>query len=332
MPLPEWARAHGPPLYQARIRGSVEEFDVTEELGFEFTGDGEHDLLFVEKTNANTEWVARQLAKLADVPLRDVGYAGLKDRRAVTRQWFSVPRWHSPDWSRLATDGLRVIDLQRHQKKLRRGAHRGNRFRIVVRGERPAAEALEQRLGTIASRGVPNYFGKQRFGRDGQNLALANDWSRGKRLSRQQRSFAISTVRSFLFNGYLDARVRAGSWDQLVPGDLANLDGSRSVFPVDAVDDELARRCEQMDLHPAGPLVGAGSPAELAAVAHPGWLKALTDARVEPASRSLRLRVSDFRWSIAEESLVLEFALTRGAFATSVLREIADVSDSGRSD
>jgi tRNA pseudouridine13 synthase len=314
-------------LFSAVIRSEAGEFDVTEELGFEFNSDGEHDYLFVEKTNANTEWVSRQLAKHADVPARDVGYAGLKDRHAVTRQWFSVPRWHSPDWSRLEHEGVRVLDLQRHSRKLRRGAHRGNRFRIVLRGALPQRDELNGRLALIAASGVPNYFGEQRFGRGGGNVALADAWARGKKLPRHKRSFAISAARSYLFNQFLDARVRAGNWNRLLEGDVANLDGSGSVFTVSALDDDLLRRCEQMDLHPAGPLYGDGSSVSGVSAAHDSWLAALTNARVKPANRSLRLRVADLEWAAAEDSLALDFALGRGAFATSVLREIANVSN-----
>lgn len=327
MSLPDWTRAHGVPLFSASIRATVDEFDVTEELGFEFSADGEHDYLYLEKTGANTEWVSRQLARHADVPARDVGYSGLKDRHAVTRQWFSVPRWNAPDWSQLEVEGVRVLDQQRHNRKLRRGAHQANRFRIVLRGVLPDARALDERLETINALGTPNYFGEQRFGRGGSNITLADAWSQRKRLPRHKRSIAISTARSYIFNQILDARVRDKTWNQLIPGDVANLDGSGSVFSVDEVDDDLTRRSNAMDIHPTGPLCGDGTSPSVVPPGHDSWLKALTDARVKPAHRSLRLRVVDLEWSTGADSLVLEFVLGRGAFATSVLREIADVHD-----
>ncbi|MGB5625924.1 MAG: tRNA pseudouridine(13) synthase TruD [Woeseiaceae bacterium] len=146
-------------------------------------------------------------------------------------------------------------------------------------------------------------------------------------MPRHKRSFAISAARSYLFNQFLDVRVRAGNWNRLLEGDVANLDGSGSVFTASALDDDLVRRCEQMDLHPAGPLYGDGSSVSGVSAAHERWLAALTNARVKPANRSLRLRVADLEWAAAEDSLVLDFALGRGAFATSVLREIANVSN-----
>jgi len=324
MSLPDWARAHGAPLFSSAIRSTPEDFQVTEELGYEFTGDGEHDFLWVEKTGGNTEWVARQLARFAEVPAKDVGYAGLKDRHAVTRQWFSVPRWHNPDWSLVDIEGVSVLDVQCHNRKLRRGAHKANRFVIVLRGEGLSAhgDALLKRVELVRDAGVPNYFGEQRFGRDGNNLALADAWSAGKRLPRHKRSIAISTIRSFVFNEFLHARVTDGSWSTLLPGDKANLDGTGSVFDVESVDDELTRRCTEMDIHPAGELVGDGSECD-----NEKWLAALEKARVESGTRSLRLRASDLETNSGDDSIELSFTLGRGAYATSVLRELVDVSD-----
>jgi tRNA pseudouridine13 synthase len=299
----------------------AQDFEVTEQLGWDLSGDGEHDYLWIEKTNANTEWVARQLASFAGVPAKDVGYAGLKDRHAVTRQWFSIPRWHAPAWSELDIEGVRVIDTGRHLRKLRRGAHRGNTFRVVLRvEEQPDSDALAERLAAIRSDGVPNYFGEQRFGRHGGNLRLANDWAAGKRMPRHKRSLAISTIRSFLFNEALASRVAQGNWDQFVPGDQANLNGSGSIFQVTEIDEELRRRCDQMDVHPAGILPGDGSN-----IGPESWQRALAKARVEPGTRSLRLPVIDLTSTDTEDAVVLGFTLERGAFATAVLRELCTV-------
>ena len=327
MPLPDWARAHRGPLFAAAIRSQPEDFQVVEELGYTFTGDGEHDFLWIEKIGANTEWVARQLARHAEVPARDVGYSGLKDRHAVTQQWFSIPRWNAPDWRALDVDGVTVLDVQRHHKKLRRGAHKANAFCIVLRGENLSghSSALEHRLRVIQEQGVPNYFGEQRFGRAGNNLELADVFAAGKRLPRHKRSIAISTMRSLVFNEQLDERVRAGTWNQVLAGDKANLDGTNSVFDVEAVDDDLRRRCKALDIHPAGELIGDGSTRGPDA-----WLAALAKARVEPGTRSLRLRVRDLAWDIADDAVELSFRLGRGAFATVVLRELATVEDASR--
>lgn len=318
MELPDWPRAHGLPLFTARLRTIPQDFQVTEQLGWEFSGDGEHDYLWIEKTGANTEWVSRQLALFADVPAKDIGYAGLKDRHAVTRQWFSIPRWNAPVWEQLNVEGVRIVDVQRHLRKLRRGAHRSNTFRILLRlDERPDIAAMEKRLAVIKSEGLPNYFGEQRFGRDGGNLRLANDWASGKRFTRHKRGLAISTVRSFLFNEVLATRVQQGIWNQFVVGDLANLDGTGSVFDVLEIDEELQRRRKEMDVHPAGILAGDGSK-----IGPENWQNALGKARVEPGSRSLRLPVRDLSSEINETGLTLSFTLDRGTFATAVLREL----------
>ncbi len=330
MPVPDWARAHGPPLFAATIRQQLEDFVVDELLGFEFSGDGEHDYLLVEKRAANTEWVGRQLAAFAGVPARDVGYSGMKDRHAVTRQWFSVPRWNEPDWRRLEIDGVCVLEQRRHHRKLKRGVHQSNHFCIVLRGELSAASGIETRLAAIAADGVPNYFGEQRFGRGGANLAMADQWAAGKRLPRHKRSIAISSARGFLFNRQLEPRVREQTWNRLLPGDVANLDGSGSVFTVESVDDEIEQRCQAMDLHPSGILWGEGASKAGIAAEHLPWCAALENARAKVAHRSLRLRPQSFAWTMDAESLQLEFSLRRGSFATAVLREIAAVSDARR--
>ena len=327
MSLPDWSRAYGAPLFAADIRSVATDFQVVEELGYTFSGDGEHDFLWLEKNGANTDWVARQLARHAEVPAKDIGYSGLKDRHAVTQQWFSIPRWHAPDWQALDVEGVTVLDVQRHHKKLRRGAHKANAFRLVLRGENLSgcSAALEQRLRLIREQGVPNYFGEQRFGRAGNNLELADVFAAGKRLPRHKRSIAISTMRSLVFNEELDERVRAGTWNQVLAGDKANLDGTNSIFDVETVDDDLLRRCKALDIHPAGELIGDGSTRGPDA-----WLAALAKARVEPGTRSLRLRVRDLAWDIADDAVELSFRLGRGAFATVVLRELATVEDASR--
>lgn len=313
LPVPEWALAYGGPLFTARIRGQPSDFEVTELLDIEFSRDGEHDWLWIEKTGANTAWVADQLARHAGVSLRDVGYAGLKDRHAITRQWFSVrrPGGEGTDWEALDVDGVALLERVRHQRKLRRGAHRGNAFRIALRVD--AIEKyrgrLVERLETIAAGGVPNYFGEQRFGRNGSNVALGEAVLAGRRVSRSKRGIGLSALRSLQFNNELSARVEAGTWNLLQPGDTANLDGSRSVFSVGEVTDELMQRCAGLDIHPSG------------------TLSALEAAGVKASSRPLRMRVGQLQWAFDDGALWLEFRLGRGSFATAVLREIAELED-----
>ena len=305
--LPDWRRAHGPSLFQGQIRATAAEFRVDELLSVEFSGDGEHDWLQVEKTGANTDWVAQQLARHAGADPRDVGYSGLKDRHAVTIQWFSVRAPAATDWQALIVDGVRVLDRQRHRRKLRRGTHSANRFRIALRGQDlPAIQGpIEVRLALVGGQGIPNYFGEQRFGRDGGNLDLGRAALDGRRLPRHKRSLGLSALRSKAFNDELDERIAAGTWNRMLPGDTANLDGSGSLFPVDEVSEEIERRCVELDIHPTG------------------ILPALGDRGVAESRRPLRARVRELRWTIEGDALWLEFTLGRGSYATAVLREIA---------
>lgn len=295
-------------MCSCRIRTTPDDFVVTEQLDFEFSGDGEHDWLWIEKIGANTNWVANQLAKHAGVPSKDVGYSGLKDRHAITRQWFSVrrPSGEGCNWDSLDAEGVELLEQQRHQRKLKRGAHRANRFRIALRGDEinTVRDAIDERLEAIANQGVPNYFGEQRFGHDGGNIELGQAVLAGRRVSRHKRSIGVSALRSLEFNNELSARIDAGTWNRLVPGDKANLDGSGSVFEVEEVSDDLVQRCTEMDIHPSGEL------------------PALEKIGVKAARRALRMRAQDLNWKFEKEVLWLEFTLARGCFATSMLREI----------
>ena len=334
--MPDWARAHGEPLFDGIIRQRTKDFVVRELLGFEPSGDGEHDLLLVRKTSANTAWVARRLAAFAGIPSRDVGYCGLKDRHAVATQWFSVRRVGVLDWTGFDAEGVEILDVHAHRRKLRRGAHRGNAFRIVLRpiDNLPSSHLIDERLRVIRGRGVPNYFGEQRFGHDGANIELAQRLFDGERMKRDRRSIAISAARSFLFNTILDSRVRGDSWDRVIDGDLVNLDGSGSIFP--EAGDDLSERLASLDVHPAGSLWGTGAPqcadraaeVEEAAVRdHTRLSDGLIGMHITAGNRALRTRVGELEWVIHDDAVGLRFELGRGAFATSVLREIATVVD-----
>jgi tRNA pseudouridine13 synthase len=345
-----WPLAHGPAPATGRLRLAPEDFQVGELLGFAPDGTGSHALLTVEKREANTGWVAAQLARLAGCGVRDVGYSGHKDRHAVTRQAYSVPLppqadaaacldWHG--------EGFRVVAAARHGRKLRTGSHRGNRFAVTVRELAGGWTDVESRIATVRERGVPNYFGPQRFGRQGANLERARDWAAGGRAPRDraQRGFALSAARSHLYNRVLAERVRRGDWDRLLPGEAVQLDGSRSYFVAASVDETLLARLHGMDVHPSGPLPGdADSPAvdealeveREALVGETALLELLRRERVAAERRSLRLPVHALLATLdpGAATLRLEFELPRGAFATAVLHELlADAwDDAGGSD
>ena len=340
--LPDWARAYGPVSASARIRSVPEDFRVEEALGFAADGEGPHVMLTVEKRGANTHWVAGQLARHAGIPAREVGYAGLKDRHAVTVQHFTLnlDRKPEPDWSALPSEEFRVLKSERHRRKLKTGALEGNRFRLVLRELSAPVDTLLPGLESIKTRGVPNYFGVQRFGRGAANIEKAEAALSGKLRIHDRRLFSLllSAARSLIFNDLLAARVQAGNWDRLLSGEVMMLDGSHSVFRAEAPDAELQRRLAAGDVHPTGPLWGRGEPmtagevhaleAEVAA-GHPALVAGLVKVGVEMARRSLRLPVKDFAWQEVSEGLILEFFLPAGAYATAVLRELVDFEGDG---
>ena len=338
-------RASGPPIGRAVLRTVPEDFRVDERLGFEPSGEGEHLLLKVRKRGANTAWVARELARVAGVRPHDVGYAGLKDRHAVTTQWFSLParRGASAALAGARGEGWEVLEAHAHRRKLPRGALAGNDFRIVLRSFDGDREALERRVELLRQRGAPNYFGPQRFGRDLANLAVL----RGGPPPRDARGFVLSAARSLLFNAVLAERVREGTWDRLLAGERANLDGRNSNFLVESPDTVLEQRTATLDLHPTGPLWGEGDAGTRGAVAafeesivgrFPALTGLLRDARLEAARRPLRMVVQDLAlaWSPDGDGrdgpgrdCELRFSLRAGSFATVALRELIEAAPAG---
>jgi tRNA pseudouridine13 synthase len=330
-------RAHGAPLPAVQLKSTPEDFRVEEQLSFEPSGSGPHWLLRVEKRTANTRWVAAEIARLAGVPASDVGYAGLKDRHAVAVQWFSVPvlTTTADFWNSVRTDEFKVLEARANLRKLRRGALSGNRFRIRLRNVVWSREQLDLKLDALRAHGAPNYFGPQRFGREGYNLDRVASWvqSGDAPRGRADRSFALSAARSLVFNAVLARRVEAGDWSQLAPGDLASLDGSGSHFVVTAVDDVLRQRLRVFDIHPTGPLWGHGDLAtrgqalqhelevskQLAPVTDLLAAQGLTQER-----RALRCAVRELSFEREANTLTLNFSLGRGQFATAVLREICE--------
>ena len=171
-------------------------------------------------------------------------------------------------WQDVRGPDFEVLEAHPHTRKLPRGALAGNRFAVRLRpqdgdGTR-LGTLLAPRLADISRRGVPNYFGPQRFGRDGANLARTHAQLRSLRL--EERGFVLSAARSVLFNAVLAARVAAGTWEHFRAGDLANLDGRGSVFAVEETDASLPARCQRLEIHPTGPLWGEGEPPTRAAV------------------------------------------------------------------
>ena len=348
-----------PPLQRATYKTSATDFVVNEILPLEFTGEGEHLWLHIEKLGMNTAYLAKLLSEWADIPLRDVGYSGLKDRQALTTQWFSlrIPLRQLPDSEFAPIDigdneSVTILAQHWHNKKLNRGTHRANQFIITLRDielESDDKSSVEQHLANIGTTGVPNYFGPQRFGWNGNNIreALAlfarpapenrpqPKKSKRKRAPREQNSMELSAARSLIFNEILAARVRDGSWNTGLAGEVFNLDGSGSIFGSEAIDDALRTRVASGDIHPTAVLWGMGNDKvsgqaaqlEKNVVNNSALLTQLATGLeqrdIKAQRRALRLPIEDMSWKWSDEqTLVLSFTLTTGSFATSVLASL----------
>lgn len=333
---PQWPRAWGEPPGSALIRCCPEDFVVSEELGFAPEGSGEHVFLHLQKRNLNSMELLQRLSALSGVATRDIGYCGLKDRNAVTRQWFSVglAGRTEPDWQALEAPGnVQVLTVARHLRKLRRGVHRGNRFSLVLRDVAGERSVLEQRLQRLREDGAPNYFGEQRFGREGSTLQQARRWmGGGRKTTRSKRSLYLSALRAFLFNQLLAERVVAGDWNAVRPGDVCMLQGTRSLFSCESPDDAICQRVQRGDIHPGLPLWGGGQSSAAPERARQqreslAGDQAICDflegAGLELAWRPGRLLADDFCWQFCDDgTLQLDFALGAGSYATALLGEL----------
>ena len=338
--FPALAYLYGPPTATAALRTKADDFIVDEELSFTPTGQGEHLLLQVEKIGQNTQYVAKQIAAAAGLKARLVSYAGLKDRHAVTRQWFCLP---VPIKQQLAYDewnieGVRILQSVRHQRRLKLGSIKHNHFRIRLRGVSDPA-SVNARLKQIAQ-GVPNYYGEQRFGHAGGNLQLAAQLFAGQSIpDRQLRGLALSASRSMLFNQQVSARIRQGLFQQLLPGSVVQLDGSGSVFSVPEITSDIQQRLLEADIHPTAVLPGVGKILESCealawqqAQLYPyhDWVEALINLNVNTERRATRLQPKTLSFQWQDDTLELQFSLPTGCFATAVLRELVNYQDLGR--
>ncbi len=325
---------------RANIRLQPEHFRVDEQLPFEPSGEGGHAMLLIEKTGSNTDWVAKQLAQFAGVEDVAVGYAGLKDRHAVTSQWFTVKTegHEEPDWSLFAADDCQIKTLTRHNKKLKRGVLSGNRFSLILTGIEGEHAVWQQSLERIQSEGVPNYFAEQRFGHQFANLDRAQQWfeTGRKPKKRQQKSMILSAARSWLFNQVLSARIIQQNWQTGVPGDVMQLAGSSSIFLAEVIDEAITERLKTFDIDITGPLWGRGravNQADSLALENEVladwqlWQQGLEQAGLKQERRPLRVLPQEMNWQFSEDSLSLSFFLPAGSYATAVMRELAQITD-----
>ena len=346
-----WRYLHEGPLFSATIKQNLSDFSVFETLSFEPSNSGEHTLLHIEKTGLNTAFVAEAMAKFGNLPLRSVSYAGRKDKYATTSQWFGI--YHGsrakPDWSSFTMDGVKILNITQNERKLRTGAIKTNRFEIVLRNiDSLNEQALLSRIEAIREQGVPNYFGNQRFGElikaDGSvqlggNLSLAEKLVNGEEIrNRNKKSMAISALRSWLFNHFVSNRITQLPYQQILHGDALSLSGSNSFFIHDQEDKTLIAatqaRLIEGDVLITAPLWGEGELnskydarifEQKTADEYAPVCEALASLKLSQQRRPILLFVEDFTAQISDNSATLSFSLPSGCFATSVLREIANI-------
>lgn len=340
--LPQLLWLYGKPEATGLLKSVPEDFIVCEDLGFPLDGEGEHVMVHVRKTGCNTAFVAENLAKFAGIHPRDASYAGLKDKNAVTEQWFCLrmPGKEMPDFSQFVLEGCEILATTRQQRKLRIGSLKGNHFTLVLR-EISDRQFLDVRLEQIKAQGVPNYFGVQRFGRNGDNLRQALRWATDeiRVKERGKRSFYLSAARSAMFNHLVSQRLAQNLYSTVMLGDAMQLHGRGSWFVV--TEDELAQsqlRNIAHDIHITAPLPGKGELGtqsqaldfETANLAEYEALWALArQERVDNTRRAINVIPEEMTWSWQDDTtLSLSFFLPAGSFATSVVRELIVLGNS----
>lgn len=343
--------AWGGPLGCGDFKTVPADFVVTEQLALDFSGDGEHLWLYVEATDMNTDFVIKQLAKYFAVPRKVIGYSGKKDRRAVSRQWFSVQlpgkaaAYLEVDLNAALSaqiSDITVLDRALHNRKLRVGTHKTNHFAVRLRHLKAwQSEPFQARLDGIIAQGFPNYFGPQRFGRHEGNIELALQALMSKqrekitrqprKLDRKQREWVLSTLRGLDFNRCLAGREQQGTAHQYVPDDIVQLMGSSSFFRPEQWDAALQQRLDEGDIGLAGILPGVGD------LSLPGYepdatlLAYLCQQKVVQGVRPFRVRPLGLTWSCVgvgdDLALEMAFSLPKGSYATCLLRELIHLQE-----
>lgn len=323
----------GKPQQAGRLKTEFADFIVREELGYPLAGEGEFVAVKVRKTNANTLFVGEQLAKFVGISAKNMSYAGLKDRHAVTEQWFCLhlAGKETPDFSAFECEGVEILEVTRHNRKIRTGALEGNYFELLLRDVEETDE-LKQRLNQLQAVGFPNYFTEQRFGRDGHNLTQAQRWASGEISvkDRKKRSFYLSAARSEVFNLVVSQRIADQQMQTVLLGDYLQLAGSNSFFEVKAEDlVQSQQRLDENDVLLTAPLIGEnsleqkGNEREKAIVAqHENLISLMKKERMNAARRAILCKPQDLHWQFEAEGLRITFFLNSGSYATGLVREL----------
>lgn len=337
-----------PPLCRGVLRSQAEDFQVEEIPAYAPAQKGDHLFLFIEKTKKTTEEAARELARALCIPLRDVGWAGQKDRMALTRQWLSLAGADRDAALALQVPGIDVLQVAYHSHKLRIGHLHGNRFVLRIRHLAPVEgipsaelrgaelsrrllqDSFEERIARLSAQGVPNAYGEQRFASATLTRALA--WLRGEHpgpRDRRRRQWWFSVVQAALFNDALRRRLDDESWLRPLPGDWLRKEDTGGLFQCadPGLDGERVARGE---VSLTGPIFGAkmlqceGEAATLErAVLHDWQLSQAMLAAHKHAGpgsrRPLRVLPRDVRFALEGGTLTLAFALPKGAYATTLV-------------
>ncbi len=333
--LAPFAYLHGRPTATAKLKAHDEDFQVYEQLGYEFSGSGEHLMLRIRKRGENTAFVANELAKACGVKSKDVSWAGLKDRHALTEQWLSVhlPKGDTPDFGEFLRQypHIQIVDVQRHHKKLRPGDLQGNRFVLTLTDVSDVAQVVE-RLENIVKLGVPNYFGAQRFGNQGNNLDEARRWGRDNVRTRNQnkRSLYLSTARSWIFNHIVSARIEQQLFNTVISGDILLKANDSVLVNVDQVT-EYQTHYQNGDVAISAAMAGDNTlPTQDKALeleqphldAEPDLMALIRGNRMRHERRDIALKPEQLEWQVDGHSITLSFSLPSGCYATSITREL----------
>ncbi len=320
----------------AAFRASPEDFVVEEIAAYEPTGEGEHVFALIEKRERTTPDAVRALCERLEVDASSAGWAGLKDRHAITRQWISLLGTSPETVMGADVEGVRILRAANHPHKIRTGHLRANRFRIRLRDFDPSRIVdLRQVPSQIQSLGLPNYYGEQRFGRDGENAEQALRWVRGEARPPRagfQRKLQMSALQSELFNRCVAGRVKTSTLGKVFLGDLMKKHETGGLFIASELLESQAR-ADAWEISPTGPIFGAKMrwPEHAARASEEALLEAsgltleqLTKwKRIAPGTRRfVRVSPGEIGLSVSDHTVTLDFTLPAGSYATILVREI----------
>lgn len=325
----------------ADLKSCNNDFIVDEVMSITMSGEGEHSWLHITKNGSNTDFVANELAKFAEVKSSAVSYAGLKDKNAITTQWFSVhlPGITEPDWELCQSNDFVINSVHRHSRKLKRGALSANRFKIRLQQLQGSEADWQNQLILIAKTGVPNYFGKQRFGHQMNNLNRASeliDKNKLRRLKPHKRGIYLSAMRSWIFNQIVSRRLQDRCFFSPIEGDVFMLSASHACF-YEELSENITARLENNEINLTAALWGKGESMAKSlveeleraiAMQFSSFAETIEKVGMKQERRAMRLIPVDMQWQFeADKSLLLSFELPKGSYATSVLRELCNVHD-----